>query len=311
MKSKPTLEVWRHIRGGLLSMRGWSSLRFQLLGLSLCLVNVTALSWCLLAAPTAQAADADEELFDDKRGDTAMDQDTLDKAELAFFDGLTAYRAKKYEEAAEQFKIAYKLVPFRDLLFNVARAYEEQGDRGNAVKYYKLYLDTQPIDETQVIHRLRQLGVSNAGVDSPGAGPNVTATPTGPPPGFETEQSSSILTWSALGGGAVFMLVGTHFGLDALDQAESARAATGKRNYERFKSDAERSALWADISMTVGLAAIAGGVYLWLTESDSTGGVQRRTGVVGAPIKATPQRRVQWHMHADGRSATLGLFGTF
>ena len=170
MKFKRALESWRQINMHLPTSRGSGWLRFLLC--SIC-VSLTSLTLGGMTLSYAEDSNQNEELFDDKRGDTAMDQDTLDKAEIAFFDGLTAYRAKKYEKAAEQFKVAYQLVPFRDLLFNVARSYEEQGDTKNAIKYYKMYFDTKPIDETQIIHRLRQLGVRDVGVDHPGPGPQV------------------------------------------------------------------------------------------------------------------------------------------
>ena len=307
MKHKRTLDIWRsrHVQMATFKVGLLSGLVVILMSAP---VSLSMSTW--LRTAHAQDVDQTEELFDDKRGDTAVDQDTLDQAELAFFEGLTAYRAKKYQDAAEHFKKAYKLVPFRDLLFNVARSYEEQGDKDNAIKYYKMYFETKPIDETQIIHRLRQLGVHDVGVEKPNPNRNIDDTQGPISTGPASQNSREILMWSALGGGAAFILMGTYFGVDALGQAEDARGATRKRKYEEFKSAAESSALWADLSMTVGLAAIAGGVFLWMTD-DTSSGVSGRTDVVGASAKRDSERQVRWRVNMNNHSTTLGIFGTF
>jgi tetratricopeptide (TPR) repeat protein len=315
MKHKRTLETWR---SGHVQMAAFKVAAFKVATI----VSLSGLVVLLVSAPlslststwlmTAEAQDSDqtEELFDDKRGDTAVDQDTLDQSELAFFEGLTSYRAKKYKDAAEHFKKAYKLVPFRDLLFNVARSYEEQGDKDNAIKYYKMYFETKPIDETQIIHRLRQFGVYDVGVEKPNPNRNIRESPEPISTGATSHNPRKILMWSALGGGAAFILMGTYFGVDALGQAEDARGATGQRKYEDFKAAAESSALWADLSMTVGLAAIAGGIFLWMTD-DTSSGVNHHTDVVGASPKFDAERRVRWRVNMNDHSTTLGIFGTF
>jgi len=270
--------------------------------------SLLTLSWVKTAQ--AQSPGQDEELFDDKRGDTAVDQDTLDQSEIAFFEGLTAYRAKKYQEAAEYFQKAYQLVPYRDLLFNVARSYEELKDQESAIKYYKMYLDTKPIDETQIIHRLRQLGVkdfraSQSSNKTPVTPTNPSLIPSAP------SDSDQLLTWSTLGSGVALIAVGAYFGVDALDQASQAREATAQRKYQNFKSAAESSALWADVSMTLGLAAIAGGVYLLLINGDNSSPAQGYLGVVGTSPETRSEQRVQWRININNQAKTFGVSGSF
>ena len=55
----------------------------------LSLVTVLMVSCLSFGSPTfAQSnKDDEQEVFDDKRGDVAIDQETLDKAENAFFEG--------------------------------------------------------------------------------------------------------------------------------------------------------------------------------------------------------------------------------
>jgi tetratricopeptide (TPR) repeat protein len=209
----------------------------------------------------------DQEVFDDKRGDVSIDQGTLDKAENAFFEGLAAFRAKKYEEAAKQFKNAHALIPYRDLLFNIARSYEELKENDQAVEYYQEYLKTKPIDETQVIHRMRQLGVSRFETKTDSAS---TVSSTSKEEDAQVIGQTDYLSWSVIGGGVLLIGVGSYFGLNALDEAKTARETLDISEYEKSKEAAESSALITDVSLALGIATLAGGIYLMLSDTSST-----------------------------------------
>ena len=215
-------------------------------------------------------SNGDEDVFDDKRGDVSINQETLDKAETAFFKGLAAYRAKKYEDAATHFKAAHQLVPYRDLLFNIARAHEELKQNDKAIKYYKQYLSTKPIDETQIIHRMRQLGVSQfeTGLSSKKERSNLQLKADLIPK--ENQSQIDWLSWSVLGGGAALIGAGSYFGIAALNSAEKARNARVDNIYDQAKSDAESEALIADVTVTLGLAVAAGGLYLLFTQPSAS-----------------------------------------
>lgn len=266
--------------------------------LSLCLISISE-----SRAQAGKPTDTDQEVFDDKRGDISIDQETLDKAETAFFGGLTAYRAKKYTEAAKLFETAHKLVPYRDLLFNIARAYEALNNRSAAIKYYREYLATKPIDETQVIHRMRELGVSQFEEVSPST-ENAQSMPKVP---SQNNAEIDYLSWGVIGSGVALLSVGAYFGISALDQAERARDATLKSRYNDAKSQAETEALLADVGITIGVAAITGGLYLLLTE-DQKGPV--KSASVSQSAKA-PQSPVFWQVLYSSELQGLGLSGSF
>ena len=224
--------------------------------------NLCSLSNSGLISISYAESNGDEDVFDDKRGDVSINQDTLDKAETAFFKGLAAYRGKKYEDAAEYFKSAHQLVPYRDLLFNIARAYEELKQNGEAVKYYKLYLKTKPIDETQIIHRMRQLGVSQFETASISKEAEQDLKLQASPIPKVNQTQVDWLSWSILGGGIALVSTGAYFGLSALDSAEQARNARRNSIYDQAKSDAESEALIADIGVTFRLSSGCGRLIL-------------------------------------------------
>ena len=217
-----------------------------------------------ISSSICSAEELEDQIADyDTRGDTNIDQSTLDKAESLFFKAFTFYQEKKYEQAAAYFQKAYTLIPHRDLLFNVARSREQMNDQEGAVEWYRAYLATQPIDETTIIHRLKLLGgKTTAKVLPQDEKKNAKKLVEGP---------TSIIPWVAIGAGAVLAGVGIWSGMSALDYAEDARDAKIIGRYNTNKDEAESAALIADVSLGLGAIAIVTGFYLWYRADQQRG----------------------------------------
>jgi iron complex outermembrane receptor protein len=56
----------------------------------------------------------------------------------------------RYELGIEELKKAYDILPHPNVLYNIARAYVDQGDLENAVIYYRKYLESSPKDRDEV-----------------------------------------------------------------------------------------------------------------------------------------------------------------
>ncbi len=54
------------------------------------------------------------------------------------------FRVEAYEDAIEEWKASYDLYPNPNRLFNIGRAYEELGDKDEAVRYYREYVEEDP-----------------------------------------------------------------------------------------------------------------------------------------------------------------------
>jgi tetratricopeptide (TPR) repeat protein len=82
-----------------------------------------------------------------------------DRARELFLQGVAAYRAGKYYEAVEIFLQTQRIYPDTQLCFNVARAYENLGNVGAALRYYRDYLRQadRPSDGDEVRERVRRL----------------------------------------------------------------------------------------------------------------------------------------------------------
>jgi len=82
-----------------------------------------------------------------------------DRARELFLQGVAAYRAGKFYEAVEIFLQTQRIYPDNELCFNIARAYENLGDVGAALRYYRDYLRQadRPSDGEEVRERVRRL----------------------------------------------------------------------------------------------------------------------------------------------------------
>ncbi len=195
-----------------------------------------------------------------------LDQASLDRAEAQFFQGLGHYRAGRFEQAAVAFQGAYVLTKHRDLLFNVARSRERLGDKPGAIQWYQAYLATKPADETAVIHHIRQLGGEPAGPAEPTGAPAQNPFVEGP---RVVEEGPGPWPWVAAGTSLAALAAGTVLGLQALEEASSARSADTRAVATKHKDAAEGKALVADISFGVSALAAAAAVYLWW-QADAT-----------------------------------------
>ncbi len=73
--------------------------------------------------------------------DTAAD--TADESDLLFELGADAYQRGEYREALEHFLASNRLVPNRNVVFNIARTYEKLGRYPEAHRYYVKALDAE------------------------------------------------------------------------------------------------------------------------------------------------------------------------
>ena len=72
----------------------------------------------------------------------AWADNTADEADVAFDLGNKAYAKRDYDAALASYFLSYRLVPNRNVLFNIARCYEAQDRYDEAYRYWHdLYVD--------------------------------------------------------------------------------------------------------------------------------------------------------------------------
>jgi len=105
----------------------------------------------------------------------ARADDVADEAELQFQLGTERYKAGDYRGALEHFLASNRLVPNRNVVFNIARAYEQIHDAPTAFRHYAAALDaeTDPVQRKRIEESIARISPSVAVLrvetDPPGA----------------------------------------------------------------------------------------------------------------------------------------------
>ena len=76
--------------------------------------------------------------------------DTRGDAKRHYRDGMSLIAAGQIERGIEELKSAYAIKPHPDVLYNIARAFVDLGNIPEALRYFRLYVATDPEDKAQV-----------------------------------------------------------------------------------------------------------------------------------------------------------------
>jgi tetratricopeptide (TPR) repeat protein len=135
-------------------------------------------------------------------------------------EGAALYSARDYRRAIEKFIQAYAIDSDPNLLFNIARCYEELGDADAAIEKYETFLNT-PGADTRGRQRAREsLAALRESRDNAAAAEVPATQSTTPPPEAEAAsapreaaagEQSDVWPWLTLGGAGLFAVVGTTF----------------------------------------------------------------------------------------------------
>ena len=114
--------------------------------------------------------------------------DARTEARTHFKRGMEEISNGKYDEGIVELKRAYEILPHPNVLYNIARAYAEEGDLDSSVATYKRYLEGNPADREDVqqivaslegrLHRQQAVARAAQSVTEP---PEATPTPSPAP----------------------------------------------------------------------------------------------------------------------------------
>jgi tetratricopeptide (TPR) repeat protein len=217
---------------------------------------------------------------------TSAYADDRDQALKLFEDSDKAYKAGKFEEAADLLREAYGLYPEPLLLYNLGRAQEGLGDAEGAVESYEKYLaDAKQIKDRGAIER--RIATLKAQLDKQARDAKRRRQDeerrkreeeerrrNPPPPIDERGPLATYGPWITMGSGGAAVLTGLFFGIRAQATHDDAVATPIQRDSAELQRSAERSATIANVLFVAGGAAIAGGVawkiYQWGSPSSSS-----------------------------------------
>ena len=217
----------------------------------------------------------------------AVSEDAEAEAKRLYGEADAHYAAGRYDKAIESFRKAYELSNKAALLFNIANAYERNGDYQEAADYLSRYAESSVATdissikerikrlETNAAEKLqREIDEKNRAKEKDEAPPVVNTTPTGPKrpiiePARSGETRSRTSAWVLLGVGAAIVTGGVVTGVVSRSIGNDARDLCSGDNVcpDDASSDLDRErnlGIAADITMGVGVLTAGVGLYLLL-----------------------------------------------
>jgi tetratricopeptide (TPR) repeat protein len=205
-------------------------------------------------------------------------------------EGVALYKAHDYRRAVEKFLQAYALEPDPNLLFNIARCYEQLDDVNAAAEKYKLYLsdpDAEPQGKRRAEEALKALQQRR--------GASATSAQAGRPPGGATAGNgvqtgapergpSRVWPMATLGAGVAVAAAGAVFyvlGARDIDKVTSSPGFGNPTQLDPMTGVAAQQLVDSGkLKKTIGVAALGVGgaalatsaVLFWLRSSDGAPG---------------------------------------
>jgi hypothetical protein len=198
-------------------------------------------------------------------------------------EGASLYAARDYRRAIEKFIQAYAVDSDPNLLFNIARCYEELGEVDAAIEKYEAFLKTPGADTRgrqrarESLQVLRESGGKPIGTSA--AAGTSSAAPPSAEVGTETTKGHGNWPWVALGGSVVFAAVGTTFYVLGISDHNQVTDAEGygdpgavsdmtRSEAEELVSSGDTKKLVGGISLGLAGALAATYVVLLVTGDD-------------------------------------------
>jgi tetratricopeptide (TPR) repeat protein len=256
------------------------------------LVGVAVLSALVLSGPWARPA-----------WGMQLSPQQKQEMKLHYERATRAYDVGKYQEAIEEYQKAYEIGGDPPMLYNIAQAYRLNDQPGEAIRFYRRYLQRKPdarnredverkvadlekvVDERKKAAALATPPVVTAPppTTTPATPPPATsnppvvvAPPVTPPPGQEPQPESrarKIIAWTLMGVGVVAGGGAAYEAQVAKDKSDKVTAQSRSNPPIAFDPAVEQNGKTANVLAIVlggvGAAAIITGVVLLITGGSS------------------------------------------
>ena len=227
-------------------------------------------------------------------------------AEDAQFNRLTAeaseaYEAGDYKTAVARFEEAYALKSVSNILYNIARIYEDAGDIDQAIAYYDKFVVAPNVESgarKDALERLKTLREVKAMQEAENAPPEVVVEQPQPDPEpVEPERPKTARTvgWIMLGTGGAALAASGIFGLLAQGEFDDFETATTVDARRQAASSGKTNSVVADSLLIGGLVtASVGGILLILSSGKSD-----KKAKASKPVRVSPIVGSAWGAGLD------------
>lgn len=183
-----------------------------------------------------------------------------------------AYDAGDNEKAVTLFKRAYELRPVSNILYNIARIYEESGQIDEAIEYYDKFVVAPNVEKTarrdaldrlKTLREVRELKEGDTATadatEDPQPEPQPQPQPA-PDPGLSAGQT---VGWVFIGVGGASLIGSGIFALLAQSEFNEFEEATSLQDRRQSASQGRTNSIVADTLLVTGaVSAIVGTVFL-------------------------------------------------
>lgn len=174
----------------------------------------------------------------------------------------TQYKQGKYEEAIATYLKAYQISSVSALLYNIAYIYDHKLHEVDlALDFYRRFVKSQDADPEMVARATQRINELKTRKES------LEDKPTTPREPSVTKKRKGIAPiriagWATLGGGVVLLGTGLVFGIIAKKTQEDFESEGNLSKKLDLRDTGKKQALAADILMSVGSAAVVGGIVM-------------------------------------------------
>lgn len=208
-----------------------------------------------LSAKTLDLNTPQETKEDSNEVQASSQQEKLAIARQEYKLGLEDFKAKRYREALKRFIRVYRLQPHPNLVYNMARSFEELKEYQSAADYYRKYLKIQPNTPDRAQIEMTIVTMENL------------AKPSAQPTGHSERFLSKRMAWSGVAMGSIMIIGGAMFGVQALNRSDSLnsfKAGDSLQAFARTYQERDQAALLSDLFMISGVAISSIGLYFAL-----------------------------------------------
>ena len=227
----------------------------------LCIGFVFSISYkCLAASPDGSQSQNSTIADPETQKESEKKREILKIAKVEYNLGLADFKAERYRDALQRFVRVYRLNPHPNLVYNMARSFEQLKEYQNAADYYRKYLDIEPSSKDREQVEMTISTMIRLAKD----GENQVQT--------SEQRTIRKVGWGGVVMGGTLILGGSMFGIRALNRSEElGRFGPGDslQDFNRVESQRDEAALLSDLFMVSGVAISSLGLYFAL-RSDKT-----------------------------------------
>jgi len=174
--------------------------------------------------------------------------------------GMELVSAQRFDEAIRVYLEAYALEPLAAILYNIAFIYDKKLDAPKkAATYYQQYIDAPDADDEGKLRAYERLRILEARI-------RIATPPPAPPPPRLSAQA--VGGWISTVTGAALVVTGATFTTLAYSTHSEFQETDDITARGALRDEGEFRAVMGDVTLSVGLAALAAGVTLLVWKDD-------------------------------------------